>query len=316
MSSREADFWYLGCIDATLWWLLAVDFLDRRAAHRGLRARLQDNVQRAIAWLLCQEHQRFGLLQQNEASDWADIMPRSGFVLYSNALWYQVKRVYVLPDAAADPRKLQPPVPSVLARDRAVPARAPAHALRAQPRAQPRALPELRELLVLGRGRRRVRQPAGRAVRAGRRRHRPGASCARWSRPACTSLIRCAWSATRSWNRTACGGPTWAGIARTWPGSTTTAASGPSSGAFWAATLAEQGARARAQRELAKVARANQLGNWAFNEWLHGATHAASWHAGAVVERGCVSAGLRLPGAAGVRGLGEITHAIRKAVRD
>ena len=48
MSSREADFWYLGCIDATLWWLLAVDFLDRRAAHRGLRARLQDNVQRRV----------------------------------------------------------------------------------------------------------------------------------------------------------------------------------------------------------------------------------------------------------------------------
>jgi hypothetical protein len=34
------------------------------------------------------------LLQQNEASDWADIMPRSGFVLYTNALWYHVKRVY------------------------------------------------------------------------------------------------------------------------------------------------------------------------------------------------------------------------------
>ena len=33
---------------------------------------------------LAQEHQRFFLLQQNEASDWADIMPRSGFVLYTN----------------------------------------------------------------------------------------------------------------------------------------------------------------------------------------------------------------------------------------
>ena len=43
---------------------------------------------------LAQEHQRFFLLQQNEASDWADIMPRSGFVLYTNALWYCVKRLY------------------------------------------------------------------------------------------------------------------------------------------------------------------------------------------------------------------------------
>ena len=37
------------------------------------------------------------LLTQNEASDWADIMPRSGFVLYSNALWHHVKRLYELP---------------------------------------------------------------------------------------------------------------------------------------------------------------------------------------------------------------------------
>ncbi len=98
---READFWYLGCIDATLWWLLAVDFLDRRAAHAGLRGRLEAPVQAALGWLACQEHQRFGLLQQNEASDWADIMPRSGFVLYTNALWYLVKRRYAQPDAAA-----------------------------------------------------------------------------------------------------------------------------------------------------------------------------------------------------------------------
>jgi hypothetical protein len=61
----------------------------------------------------------------------------------------------------------------------------------------------------------------------------------------------------------------------------------PFVGAFWAATFAEQGARARAQRELANVARANRLGNWAFNEWLHGATHqpagmpGQSWNAAA-----------------------------------
>src|SRR5215213_3911619 len=37
--SREADFWYLGCIDATLWWLIAIDFLDRRRCPAGLRRR-------------------------------------------------------------------------------------------------------------------------------------------------------------------------------------------------------------------------------------------------------------------------------------
>src|SRR6202000_2623397 len=63
--------------------------------------RYASHIRLAIRWLLSQEHQRFFLLQQNEASDWADIMPRSGFVLYTNALWYLVKRLYGESHAAA-----------------------------------------------------------------------------------------------------------------------------------------------------------------------------------------------------------------------
>jgi glycosyl hydrolase family 100 (putative invertase)/amylo-alpha-1,6-glucosidase len=97
--AQEADFWYLGCIDATLWWLIALDFLERRDPALGLRQRLAPEVAKAIQWLGAQEHQRFFLLQQNEASDWADIMPRSGFVLYTNALWYRVKQLHGIPRA-------------------------------------------------------------------------------------------------------------------------------------------------------------------------------------------------------------------------
>ena len=97
---READFWYSGCIDATLWWLLAVDFYDRAGPGGGLKGKLRTSIAKALAWLFCQEHQGMFLLQQNEASDWADIMPRSGFVLYSNALWYSVKKRYGIPTAA------------------------------------------------------------------------------------------------------------------------------------------------------------------------------------------------------------------------
>ncbi|MGJ7500163.1 amylo-alpha-1,6-glucosidase [Variovorax sp. ZT5P49] len=96
---RDADFWYLGCIDATLWWLIAVDHV-RRHGQVGL-SHWSSEVSRAVDWLLAQEHQHFRLLQQNEASDWADIMPRSGYVLYSNALWYEVKRRYALDHAEA-----------------------------------------------------------------------------------------------------------------------------------------------------------------------------------------------------------------------
>lgn len=93
-----ADFWYTGCIDATLWWLIAVHILERMfpSAHGP---DLTPRALRALDWLQCQEHQQWYLLQQGEASDWADIFPRSGFVLYTNALWYWVKRLYDLPTA-------------------------------------------------------------------------------------------------------------------------------------------------------------------------------------------------------------------------
>lgn len=93
-SGKETDFWYLGCIDATLWWLIALRFYTRQAPDPDLELMVQPNVERALTWLRCQEHPRLYLLQQNEASDWADIMPRSGFVLYTNALWYEVKLLY------------------------------------------------------------------------------------------------------------------------------------------------------------------------------------------------------------------------------
>jgi glycogen debranching enzyme len=99
MDSREPDFWYLGCIDSTLWWLIALAFLDGRSGGGALRRGYSTRIKLAIQWLLAQEHQRFYLLQQNEASDWADIMPRSGFVLYTNALWYFVKQVYGIAQA-------------------------------------------------------------------------------------------------------------------------------------------------------------------------------------------------------------------------
>lgn len=96
---QDADFWYLGCIDATLWWLIAVDHVRCHGEVGSMH--WADGVQRAIGWLLAQEHQHFRLLQQNEASDWADIMPRSGYVLYTNALWYEVKRRFALDHADA-----------------------------------------------------------------------------------------------------------------------------------------------------------------------------------------------------------------------
>jgi glycogen debranching enzyme len=63
----------------------------------------------------------------------------------------------------------------------------------------------------------------------------------------------------------------------------------PFVGGFWVLALVESGQRASAARELVKLARANALGAWAFNEWLHGRTLAPSgmtgqsWNAAAFV---------------------------------
>ncbi|TLD42134.1 MAG: hypothetical protein JETT_1614 [Candidatus Jettenia ecosi] len=96
---KEVDFWYSGCIDATLWWLIAVNFYARTFPEERFTEQLRTTIDHALNWLFCQEHQGLFLLQQNEASDWADIMPRSGFVLYSNTLWYHVKKLYKISTA-------------------------------------------------------------------------------------------------------------------------------------------------------------------------------------------------------------------------
>jgi len=94
-AKQQSDFYYLGCIDSTLWWLIAMKFYDKNTGEK-LSQKFAKQIKVAINWLECQEHQKFFLLEQNEASDWADLMPRSGFVLYSNSLWYLVKKLYKL----------------------------------------------------------------------------------------------------------------------------------------------------------------------------------------------------------------------------
>ena len=61
----------------------------------------------------------------------------------------------------------------------------------------------------------------------------------------------------------------------------------PMLGGFWVATLACAGKTRLARDELVKLARACQLGDWRFTEWLHGRTLAPrgmpgqSWNAAA-----------------------------------
>ena len=319
----EADFWYLGCIDSTLWWLIALAFLDAQPVAKPraatLRKRYASQIGLAIQWLLAQEHQRFFLLQQNEASDWADIMPRSGFVLYTNTLWYFVKRLYGLKHAAetvANFNGLFHPFSAGLAEYRRARLLNDYVLRTAQQRdlylsfvnfsffgeegdvfgnvlavllglADARA--SRRTLDALTRSRAHDPYPVRAVTRPIKR------ASTLWRPYMARHRQNLAWQYHN--------GGIW-----------------PMVGGFWVAALAACGRRQQASTELVQLARACALKNWAFTEWLHGKTHAPrgmpgqSWNAAAfllaehAVAQGSVSfftAGQRL----------EIERARRRFVR-
>jgi glycogen debranching enzyme len=283
---QEADFWYLGCIDATLWWLIAVAFLDSRDGQRSLRRRFKREVELALCWLLAQEHQRFYLLQQNEASDWADIMPRSGFVLYTNALWYRVKHLYGLAHAAetrSNFNGLFHPFSAALAEYR----RARLLNDYALKRARNRDLYLSfvnfsffgEEGDVFGNV---LAVLSGALNRKAARRTLDALLASRVHEPypvrAVVEPIR---KTSTLWR------PYMARHRQNFVWQYHNGGIWPMVGGFFIAALARCGRKAEARAELVKLARACERGNWAFTEWLHGRTMTArgmagqSWNAAA-----------------------------------
>ena len=93
--NKEAEyFYYLGSIDSTLWWLIAIDFYDKNTDDKELKKSLEGEIKKALNWLFFQDTNNDGFLEQGEASDWADYMPNNGIVLYTNVLWYRVLHLY------------------------------------------------------------------------------------------------------------------------------------------------------------------------------------------------------------------------------
>jgi hypothetical protein len=282
----EADFWYLGCIDATLWWLIAIAWLDDNDPSSGLKASLGGEIERAIVWLSCQEHQRFFLLQQNEASDWADIMPRSGFVLYANALWYLTKRAYHLAGAEETKHNFNQLFhPFATTIDDYRRARLLMHYARRNARNRDLYLSFVNfsfcgdEGDVFGNV---LAILAGLADEAATHRIvwailRAGANDPYPVRVVCDPILEESvfWRPYMSRHRQNFAwqyhnGGIW-----------------PFVGAFWVIALVEAGLHDEARAELARLARANALADWGFPEWLNGRTHkpqgmrGQSWNAAA-----------------------------------
>src|SRR3981081_2185192 len=55
LQRQEADFWYLGCIDSTLWWLIALALLDRYRESGALRRQYAKRIKLALQWWPAQE---------------------------------------------------------------------------------------------------------------------------------------------------------------------------------------------------------------------------------------------------------------------
>jgi len=93
-AKKEVLFYYMGDKDSTLWWLLAIDFYSKYSGDKKLKKKLEKNIKKALTWLFYQDQNNCGLLEQCEASDWADLMPSNGNVLYVNVLWYKALEIY------------------------------------------------------------------------------------------------------------------------------------------------------------------------------------------------------------------------------
>jgi glycogen debranching enzyme len=283
---HEADFWYLGCIDATLWWLIALEYLDRRDPAGALWQKLAPGIAKAIQWLEAQEHQRFFLLQQNEASDWADIMPRSGFVLYTNALWYCVKRLYGLAHAEetrANFNQLFHPFSAVMSEYRR--ARLLTHYMKREAKNRDLYLSFVnfsffgQEGDVFGNVLALLCDLAD------------GEAARRTLRALDRANVADSWPVRVVCEPIPAGDPLWrAYMSRHLQNLEWQYHNGgiwPMVGGFWVAALALAGEGERARAQLAKLAEANALDGWAFNEWLHGRTLAPrgmrgqSWNAAA-----------------------------------
>ena len=92
---KEIHWWMPGTIDGTLWW--SIGFLEyvKATDDKAFYKKYNDNLEKAFVWLTYQDTNNDNLLEQGEAAGWDDEMPRSGTVLYTNALWYWLVKLRI-----------------------------------------------------------------------------------------------------------------------------------------------------------------------------------------------------------------------------
>lgn len=83
-----------GSIDSNLWYIIGHHVLDRTFGVQDLLERHRDAIERAMIWVRYQDNDDDGLIESQEAADWADLLANRGKVLYSNVLYTMALRGY------------------------------------------------------------------------------------------------------------------------------------------------------------------------------------------------------------------------------
>jgi glycogen debranching enzyme len=74
-----------GAADASLWFVLTLGYAEKLI---GPHPEFHEAADRALVWLKYQDTHEDGLIEQQEATDWMDIIANHGHVLYSNVLYF------------------------------------------------------------------------------------------------------------------------------------------------------------------------------------------------------------------------------------
>jgi glycogen debranching enzyme len=100
-------WWSPGAPDSTLWWGIAFLLYVEKTKDITFYEMYKERLEKAFVWLTYQDTNNDLLIEQGEASDWADEMPRMGTVLYTNALWYWLVSLRVKVEKRKDLVSLQ-----------------------------------------------------------------------------------------------------------------------------------------------------------------------------------------------------------------
>ena len=90
-----AHWWMPGTIDGTFWWPIAFLEYFKATGDRRFYEKYKKNLELAFTWLTYQDTNNDFLVEQGVAAGWDDEMPRHGTVLYSNALWYWLVKLRI-----------------------------------------------------------------------------------------------------------------------------------------------------------------------------------------------------------------------------